>query len=250
MNDLVSIIMPSFNSANYIKESILSIQNQTYTNWELLITDDCSEDNTVEIIKSCMVEDTRIKIFNLLQNSGSAVARNNSIKESKGRFIAFCDSDDQWKPEKLKKQIEFMHLENCVFSYSSYDCINEKGDFLKVINCPLYLTYSDLLKNCYIGCLTVIYDANVIGKNYMPLIRKRQDWAYWLQLIKQCHEAKGLKESLAIYRKRPGSISSNKFEMIKYNWLIYYQVERFSLIKSLFYFFIFLFFYFKKKIFN
>lgn len=252
MNDsegfLSSIIMPSYNSASFIEESIQSIINQTHQNWELLITDDFSADNTIQIIENLASRDSRIKLFQLKHNSGAAVARNHSIKHAKGRFIAFCDSDDLWKPAKLKEQIAFMIREGCAFSYTSYDRINEDGTSLRGIDCKSAITYKDLLKNNYIGCLTAMYDVEKLGKRYMPLLRKRQDWALWLQLLKECDEAKGLQERLAVYRERSSSISSNKMEMLKYNWLIYHQVEGFGKIKATFQLFIFMIYYIQKKI--
>ncbi len=134
------------------------------------------------------------------------------------------------------------------FSYTSYDRIDEDGEFIRQINCKPRLTYIDLLRNNYIHCLTAIYDAEKLGIQFMPLLRKRQDWALWLKLIKKCGEAWGLQESLGFYRVRSGSISSNKFEMVKYNWFIYHKIEGFGKVRSTFQLFIFLFFYVKKKI--
>jgi glycosyltransferase involved in cell wall biosynthesis len=184
----------------------------------------------------------------LKHNSGAAVARNHSIKHAKGRFIAFCDSDDLWKPSKLKEQVAFMIREDCAFSYTSYDRINEDGTSCRGSNCKAAITYKDLLKNNYIGCLTAMYDVEKLGKRYMPLLRKRQDWALWLQLLKECDEAKGLQEPLAVYRERSSSISSNKMEMLKYNWLIYHQVEGFGRTRATFQLFLFMIYYIQKKI--
>lgn len=145
--DLVSIITPSYNSEEFISETIISIQNQTYTNWELLITDDFSSDNTIKTIESFNKNYDRIKLFRLNENQGAGFARNNSIKESKGKFIAFCDSDDQWKPNKLEKQIHFIKQNNLVFTYSSYDLIDESGNFIKSINSPITLSLKNILSN-------------------------------------------------------------------------------------------------------
>lgn len=246
--ELVSIITPSYNSGSYISNTIDAILGQTYKNWELLITDDSSVDNTVEIVKKYTLKDKRIKLFELKQNSGAGVARNNSIKHAKGRFIAFCDSDDIWKPQKLNKQLNFLKSKSLSFTFCSYDVINENGDFIKMIKAPLELSFSKLLKNNYVGCLTAIYDQEALGKLYMSEMRKRQDWTLWLKILKLTGNTSGQIESLALYRDRSKSISSNRFEMLKYTWLIYSRELGFSFIKSFSYLIKFLFYYLKKKI--
>ncbi len=231
-SELVSIITPSYNSAQFVGQMIESVQAQTYTNWELLITDDCSTDNSYAIIRRYARNDNRIKPFRLLQNSGAGVARNESIKRARGRYIAFCDSDDMWKPNKLERQIEFMRDNEYPFCYSSYDVVSETGEQTGYIKCRGTLSYASLIRSNEIGCLTSIYDAEKLGKMYMPTIRKRQDWGLWLSIIKRCKTAHGVAESLAIYRNRQGSISSNKMEMLKYNYKLYNEVEGFSKFSS------------------
>lgn len=248
MNELVSIITPTYNSEKFLSETINSIINQTYSNWELLITDDCSNDNTVEVIKKYILKDKRIKLFELKENSGSGVARNNSIKHAKGRYIAFCDSDDKWRYEKLEKQLNFLKSKSLSFTFCSYDVTNENGDFIKTINAPLELSFSKLLKNNYVGCLTAIYDQESLGKLYMSEMRKRQDWTLWLKILKLIGNSSGQIESLALYRDRSKSISSNRFAMLKYTWLIYSNELGFSFIKSFSYLIKFLFYYIKKKV--
>lgn len=245
---MVSIITASYNSANFIAETIESIIQQTYKNWELLITDDCSTDNSVDIIKSYCDKDNRIKLFNLKENSGAGIARNNSIDNASGRFIAFCDSDDKWKPEKLEKQVKFMLKNNLALSFSSYDVINEDGIHIEEVKAPPKVTYKTMLRNNYIGCLTAIYDIEKVGKVYMPEIRKRQDWALWLNILKKTPYALSIQENIANYRDRSKSISSNKMDLVKYNWNIYKNVEKFSTIESSFLLVQFLFYYFKKKL--
>lgn len=247
---LVSIITPSYNSASFIAETIESILAQTYTNWELLITDDCSTDNTSTIVSNYMQKDSRIKFFQLTNNSGAGVARNNSIKEANGRFLAFCDSDDCWYPHKLEKQLTFMVNNGYEFTCTSYDCYNEAGNKkIGSIKCKKKITYWTLLKDNSIGCLTSIYDTFHIGKIYMPIIRKRQDWGLWLSIIKKTKTVYGLQDTLAKYRIRENSISSNKIEMLKYNYSLYKDVEGFGSVSS---FFLltgyFLPYYFYKKI--
>ena len=221
---LVSIITPSYNCAQYIGATIESIQAQTYRNWELLITDDCSKDDSCKVIESYITKDSRIKLFKLNKNSGAGVARNYSIKEAAGRFIAFCDSDDRWYPDKLEKQLEFMVENNYSLTYSSYDTCDENGKINGIVNCLSYLNYPRILRDNGIGCLTAIYNAEKIGKHYMPLIRKRQDWCLWIDIIKKIGKAYGYQNSLALYRVRSGSISSNKVEMIRYNFDVYNKV--------------------------
>ena len=156
---LVSIITPSYNSAEFIAETIESILAQTYTNWELLITDDCSTDNTKDIVTKYIQQDNRIKFFRLENNSGAGVARNNSIKEAKGRFLAFCDSDDCWLPTKLQKQLKFMVDNGYEFTCTSYESYNEEGETkVGYIECKKEISYWTLLKDNSIGCLTSIYD--------------------------------------------------------------------------------------------
>jgi glycosyltransferase involved in cell wall biosynthesis len=221
VKELVSIITPSYNSEKFISETIISIINQTYTNWELLITDDYSKDNTINIIKSFQENDTRIKLFILKSNGGAGLARNNSIRNAKGRYIAFCDSDDQWKIDKIEKQLGFMDRLSLRFTYSSYDVIDEFGSFISVIKAPKTISYKMMLNNNYVGCLTAIYDRKLLGNLYMNEIRKRQDWALWLHIMKMLKTTSGMSESLAIYRVRSNSISTNKVEMLKYNYQIY-----------------------------
>jgi teichuronic acid biosynthesis glycosyltransferase TuaG len=246
-NLLVSIITPTYNSAFFIENTLVSILNQTHQNWELLITDDCSTDETWQLLQEYTKKDNRIKAFQIAKNSGAGIARNNSIKNASGRFIAFCDSDDQWKPDKLEKQIDFMFSKNCALTYTSYDTIDEEGNPIGIIHAQPFLTYKLMLRNNYIGCLTAIYDTEKVGKLYMPEIRKRQDWALWLSILKKSDKAYGLNKSLAIYRNHNNSISTNKFKLIKYNYAIYKEVEKFSTIKSIIRLIIFLFFYFQTK---
>ena len=248
--DLVSIITATYNSGKYIEETILSTQKQSYTNWELIITDDCSTDHTIDLIKRYQKKDSRIKLFLFDKNQGVGAAKNKSVKEAKGRYIAFCDSDDMWKPDKLTKQINFMKENQIIFSYCSYDVVNEIGEHTHTVIPPPLLSYNDLLSWCWVGCLTAIYDTKGLGKRYFSKIRKRQDYVLWLQIFKEIKETKGLVESLAIYRKRKDSISSNKFGLIKYNYLVYKKGLRYSSFKSSLLLARYLFNYFIKKTVN
>ena len=224
--------MPTYNSENYISESIKSVINQSHQNWELLITDDFSTDKTIKVIQDFQKQDDRIILFQLKINKGAGIARNNSISNAKGRFIAFLDSDDRWKPNKLKTQIAFMLFNKLSLTYSGYDVINEKESYIKTITAPESINYREILSNNYIGCLTAIYDTNSIGKKYMPDIRRRQDWVLWINILELIRETKGITDSLAIYVDRKDSISGNKLLMLKYNWTVYSNILGFNKVKS------------------
>ena len=237
MNNLVSIITPSYNSARFISLTIESVLAQTYENWEMIIVDDCSPDNSNEIIKKYCKKDNRIKLIKLEKNVGPAVARNIAIKEAKGKFISFLDADDLWLPEKLEVQIKFMKTHDLVFMYSAYKVIDEDGNDLGIFVPPEEVTYYSILKTNPIGCLTAIYDAEKLGKVYMPdILKSQEDYAAWLKILKQIKKTKGIKEPLAIYRIRKNSVSSNKLKAAKYQWKIYREVEKLDLIRSIYYF--------------
>lgn len=236
MNILVSIITPSFNSVNYICHTIESILNQGYTNWELIIVDDCSTDNSREVIQSYVNQDSRIKLICLKQNSGAAVARNTGIENAIGRFIAFLDSDDTWHPEKLEQQVSFMLKNDYAFTYTQYHQVNENGDTVGELYFPLRTNYRNLLKTCVIGCLTAMYDTHKIGKVYFPLIRKRQDFALWLKILKQVDYAYCVPQDLASYTVRSDSISANKWKAAQYNWRLYRNIEKLNIFSSIYYF--------------
>src|SRR5690554_5302137 len=186
MNNLVSIITPTFNSEKYIQQTIQSVQNQTYQNWEMIIVDDYSSDATVRIIEEIAIQEPRITLIKSDRNSGTGIARNKAIDKAKGRYIAFLDADDLWKPRKLEVQIEFLQKENAYFTFSFYECIDENGNSLnKAIKAPNPLRYSQLLFCNYVGNLTGIYDTNFFGKIPMSSIRNRQDWIHWLTILQK-----------------------------------------------------------------
>ena len=231
---LVSIIVPSFNSEKFISETILSIQNQTYTNWEIILVDDCSIDGTIAIIENFSKDDPRIKWFQLSENSGTGVARNMAINKAKGRYIAFLDADDLWKPEKLQKQIDFLVSKNIPFTFSSYDCIDEQGNSMyKRVVPPQNLTYNQLFFCNYVGNLTGIYDTDFFGKIPISPIRKRQDWMHWLTILKKIKTAQAVPQSLAYYRVRSNSISSSKTALIKHNFAVYRQFHQLNWVVAL-----------------
>ena len=237
VNDsFVSVIMPSFNSEKHIKQAVESVLNQTYQNWELLISDDGSTDSTREIIEQCIKVDERIKLFKLSENSGAGMARNNSIKLSKGRFIAFLDSDDVWLPQKLEKQIQFMLESNCYLSYTSYTKIEENGDVRGDVSIPPKVRYKDLLNTNVIATLTAIYDSKEIGKTYMNSLKKRQDYCLWLAILKKVDFAMGIDEVLAKYRVSTSSLSGDKWSAMAYQWKVYRDIEKIGLLKSIYHF--------------
>jgi teichuronic acid biosynthesis glycosyltransferase TuaG len=236
VNNKVSIITPSFKSEKFISQTIESVLSQTYVNWEMIIVDDFSPDNSNEIIEKYCEKYSRIKLIKLKKNSGPAVARNRAIEEAKGRYIAFLDADDLWHFEKLEKQISFMENNKHELSYTSYSTMNESGKPLaNIINARSTLCYKELLKSNKIGCLSAIYDTNRMGKIYMPLIKKRQDYGLWLRILKKVDYAYGIDEILGTYRIVSNSVSSNKIGLIKYNYLLFREHENFSILKSLYY---------------
>lgn len=231
---LVSVIMPAYNCEALIEESIFSIINQTYDNWELLVTDDRSTDKTAEIVEKLSQSDSRIKLYIQQENGGAGKARNNSISKAKGRFIAFLDSDDRWHKEKLSKQINFMLENNIAFSYTHYQKVVQ-GKLSKVITSPESVSYEQLLKSNVIGCLTAMYDKEILGVNYMPEIRKRQDMGLWLELLKKTKKAYCLPFVLAYYRADSG-MTQNKMKILYWQWKFYREVMGISIARAMYYF--------------
>lgn len=246
-NPLVSIIMPTFNSERFLKETIESILNQTYTNWELLITDDGSTDNTIKLIKDYQAFEKRIHLFTLSENSGAAIARNNGIKFSKGEYIAFLDSDDLWHPKKIEKQLHLMEINNSLFSHTSYELYDENSNALYIKSkCNKWIGFNELVKYNWIGTSTVIYNANLLDKHYMPDLRNRQDWALWINLIRKSEKALFVDEPLTKYTVRLNSISSNKAKLIKFHWVIYRKIVKYNILTSVLYLIQNLYYHLKK----
>ena len=227
---------------------ISSIQSQTYSNWELLVTDDFSDDDTFEILEEVAIDDPRIRSFRLNGNKGPGYARNHSLKEAKGRYIAFCDSDDLWMPKKLEKQVEFMMRDQLALSCTSYRKIDELGNKLRRVGCHPSRTYRDMLRNNYVGCLTAMYDVNQIGKVEMPEIRRRQDWALWLKILRRIDKVWGINEELAFYRIKSKPDSNSRLKLIKYNWIVYHDLEQTGSIRSIYYSLTYPWHYIMKKI--
>lgn len=234
MDNLVSIITPTYNSEKFICASIQSVQNQTYTDWELIIIDDFSTDKTVEIVSDIIKLDTRVKLHSLNKNEGTGVARNIGIDNAKGSYISFLDSDDLWKPNKLQRQLEFMKENNLAFTFSFYECIDERGiNFNIRKEAPSLTTYEKLFFCNYIGNSTAIYNSEILGKIPINKIRKRQDWMLWLTIVKKIKVAQPVPEVLAFYRIRKNSISSSKIELLRFNFNVYYKFHRMNYFASL-----------------
>jgi len=233
MSELVSIITPTFNAEKYIQDTLQSVLNQSYQNWEMILIDDASTDQTVKIIKDFAEKDARFKLSELSKNSGNGFARNVALEKATGQYIAFLDADDLWFPMKLEKQIQYLKANNLPFTFSFYDCIDEDGKLLnRRIEAPLNLTYNELFFCNYVGNLTAIYDADYFGKITLEATQKRQDWRLWLTILKQIQFTKPVPEPLAFYRIRKNSISSSKFKLIKHNFGVYREFHGFNFIFS------------------
>lgn len=225
--DLISIIMPCYNDEKWIKETIDSVLAQSYPYWELIITDDASNDNTVNYIKDKQKKDARIKLYVSNKNQGAAKARNNSLSYAKGRYIAYLDSDDLWVKCKLEHQIEFMKKNNIAMCYTDYDIINQYAEYRKTIHVPQLVTYDSFLKGPITCTHSIMFDTEMFDKKLliMPDIRRGQDAATWLQVLKSGITGYALSESLAKYRRHEGSLSNNKFKALKRTWYLYREVE-------------------------
>ena len=230
--DVVSIIMPTYNSEQTVVESIQSVLSQTYKNWELIIVDDRSTDNTWQVIQTYADKYDNIRVYQNKENLGAGASRNFAIKKAKGRFIAFLDSDDLWTEDKLAEQIPFMLENNYPLTYTHYSRFTSEEE-LSVVTAPEYTTYKKLMYSNVIGCLTAVYDAQALGKRYMPLIRKRQDMGLWLDILKDTPKAYCLPKPLAKYRMDSG-MTANKFSVLSYQWKFYRDVVGLSLPRSLF----------------
>ncbi len=235
-NPKVSVITPVYNAEEFLSETIESVLNQTYENFEFLLIDDCSTDSSAEMIREFAEKDYRVKYIRLKENSGAAVARNKGLEKAQGRFIAFVDSDDKWYPQKLSKQLAFMEKNGKAFTYTKYERITEEGEVFGAPSFPKRLNYSGLLKNTAIACSTVVIDREIIGDFRMPLVRKGQDTATWLKILKNHEYAYLVDEVLNQYRSREGSLSSDKFGALKRTWNTYRNIEKLPLHKAAYYF--------------
>ena len=246
---LVSVIMPCYNMASYVSDSIKSVIAQTYPHWELLIVDDASTDETVNIIKSYAQADSRIKFAIKKQNSGISDTRNQCIQMAQGQFLAFLDADDIWHPEKLEKQLSFMLAKNIGFTYSTYDWIDEDGKIMnKFINTIGNLDYKTYLRNTIIGCSTVMVNKAITGDVFVPKFRTSEDTATWLDILRKGLMAYAIDESLVSYRIRRKSASSNKIRASIDLWKVYRQHEKLPFFKAIYYFSCYAFNAIKKRL--
>lgn len=236
--NLVSIITPVYNAERFISATMDSVLAQTYENFEYLLVDDQSTDLSAQIISDYQAKDARIRLITLPKNSGAAVARNEGLRQAKGQYIAFIDSDDMWEHTKLAKQIAFMQKQKVAFTYTSFSLVDETGMTIKAkTTIPSQLSYYDLLKNTAIACSTVVIDQSIVGRFQMPLVRKGQDTATWLMLMRERKvTAYGIDEVLNHYRQVKGSISSNRWQALKRTWHTYYRLEKLPLPKAIYYF--------------
>lgn len=247
---MVSIITPVYNSQNFLSECIESVLEQNFEEWELILVDDCSSDNSRAIILDYSGQDNRIKHIFLKKNVGAGEARNKGIEASKYRYIAFLDSDDYWHMNKLKNQIAFMKKNEIYFSYTRYYQLNKYNRPSKIILSPLKVNYFKLLFNNYIKTLTAIYDTNETGKIYMPNYRKRQDWGLWFKILRRTKNAYCLDEPLAYYRTSNSSLSKNKLLLIKENFNFYRKFLNKNIIVSFLMMFLFLIIHLSFKVYG
>ena len=249
MEDLISIITPVYNAEKFLSDTINTVLNQSYTNLELILVDDCSYDNSINVIKN--IKDKRIKLIKNKINSKAAITRNNGIKKAKGRYICFLDADDLWDKEKLEKQVKFMKEKNCAFSSTGYEFADEKGrPNGKKVFIPERINYKQALKNTTIWTSTVMFDMDKLSKEdiYMPIVDRGQDTATWWKVLKKVDYAYGLNEILSFYRRTNNSLSSNKITALKRTWNLYRNVEHLNIISSFYNFTIYCFNAVKRRI--
>lgn len=230
----VSVVMPAFNSGATILQSIRSVQAQSFEDWELIVVDDGSRDVTADLVEEVRAQDPRVVFLRSRENLGAWNARNTAIEAARGRYVAFLDSDDLWLPRKLEIQLAHMREHDCALGYSSYSMFYEDGREL-IFHVPASVAYRRFLKGSVIGCLTAVYDTRKIGKRYMPVLRKHEDYALWLGILRDGHAARGVDQVLARYRAA-GGMSGNKWSVLPYQWEIYRKNQGLSLVSSAYYF--------------
>lgn len=236
---LVSVITPVHNAEQFIENTIQSVLEQSYSNLEMVLVNDASVDNSLAILEKYAAADSRIKVCNLDENGGAAIARNKGIDICSGEFVCFIDSDDTWQQEKISQQLMFMYEHKLQFSFTAYEVMTETGEKTSIVdmNSKSEVSYSDMLaKRATVGCSTVMLKRSLIGEHRMPLIRTGQDYAFWLKLLKTGVSAKCLRVPLTNYRIVKNSISRNKVKKAQRQWEIYTQIEKLGLFKSAYYF--------------
>ena len=230
---IVSIIMPAYNAGHYLDQAVESVLMQTFSNWHLIIVDDASVDGSTQRVEKKYAKDNRISILRMKRNYGAAFCRNEALAHSTGRYIAFLDSDDIWYPNKLKTQLEFISSNKADMVFSSYDIMTDNKTFVRKVNSPPKVTYKDIISKNPIGCLTVLYDSQKIGKIPMPNIKMRNDWGLWIRIIKLSGHAASTSESLAALRKHKNSLTRNKFIAVYYSYILLRKVNNLSILESI-----------------
>ena len=234
----ISIITPAYNASLFLSETIESVLKQTFQDWEMIIVDDCSTDDTLKLAYEFSKKDTRIKIVQNEKNSGVAATRNHGLNVANGDFIAFVDSDDLWLPEKLEKQLKFMEENDAALTYTKYqNYITETKQLGKVIKAPKRMTAKKILGNTAIGCLTVMVDRKRVGDFHMPLLKHTEDNCTWQEILSRGYVGYGIQEVLSLYRVSNNSMTSNKSKAAKQQWETYRNYYKFSFLKSSYYFF-------------
>ena len=234
---LVSIVVPVYNAERFIRDTIASVQAQTYADWELILVDDVSKDDSVSIIKSLQKSDKRIKLIQSKKNQGAALSRNIGTKNAKGQYLAFLDADDLWDEAKLEKQVQFMQDNNYTFTFTDYEFADEQGKSTgKRAHMPTTITYRQSLKNHTIWTSTVMLDLEQIPREiaYMPDVRRGQDTATWWQILRHIDTAYSIDEVLSYYRRTNNSLSSNKLKAMKRTWYLFRGVEKLSVPRSMY----------------
>ncbi len=233
---MISVITPAYNAAACIAETVASVQKQTYTDWEMIIVDDCSSDDTYAVAQALAAQDERIKVVRHEKNQGVAAARNTALDLAQGDYVAFLDSDDLWTAEKLEKQHAFMEENGHVLTYTQYQVYYGEGRCGKIIDVPPKMTYTDIFKNTAIACLTVMVNRKKSGDFHMPPLKHTEDQCTWQDILKRGYTAYALCENLALYRTSENSMTGNKKKVIKRQWSTYRDYYKFSLVKSGYYF--------------
>ena len=246
-NNLVSIIIPLYNKEKYIDETIINIKKQTYKNWELIVIDDCSGDNSYNIAKKHQCDN--IHVLKNQYNEGPAETRNKGLEKARGRYICFQDADDIWDEHKLEKQLEFMMEKQCAFSYTGFRYINKKGKVKRKINISQELKYKEALKDVRILTISTMFDLKKIDKNLLKMPNvPSEEIATWWNILKKGYIAYGINEPLVYYRKTKDSLTSNKLKSAYNRWNIYRKYEKFSISKSLYYFIHYVFYAIIKRL--
>jgi teichuronic acid biosynthesis glycosyltransferase TuaG len=229
----VSVIMPAYNAKAYLEEAIRSVIDQTFQDWELVVVDDASSDDTPKIVQALASQEPRLVAERLAENRGVGYCRNRGLELAKGRFVAFLDGDDRWHPEKLSRQLAFMRQKKAVFSFTAYEVISATGTWLSLAPpVPDEMTYEKLLGNSLIGCSTVVLDRESLGEVRFPEMRTRQDFALWCTLLRDGRKAAGLADVLTQYRLSPAGISKNKLKGARQHWRVYREHLGLGLFKA------------------